>query len=117
MRNISFSLTTQQFRDRTKTVTRRNGWRNLSTGDDLMACVKCMGLKKGEKVEGLGAIRVTSVRREPLRRMLDDVEYGHVECHREGFPDMTPREFVDFYCQANRCTPDEEVTRIEFAYQ
>src|SRR5690606_12701437 len=116
MRNISFALTTEQFRKRTKTVTRRNGWKHLKQSDDHMGCVKCMGLKKGERVEKHGAIRVVSARREPLRRMLDDPGYGHAECHREGFPDMTPAEFVDFYCRANRCTPDEEVTRIEFAY-
>lgn len=42
-RNMSFSLTTQQMRDRTKTVTRRKGWEFLRTGDIVNACVKCMG--------------------------------------------------------------------------
>ena len=32
MRNISFALTKQQFLDRTKTVTRRLGWKNLEVG-------------------------------------------------------------------------------------
>lgn len=117
MRNISFSLTAPQFRARTKTVTRRNGWRKLRDGDDLMGIVKGMGLKKGEKVERLGPIRVVSARREPLRRMLDDYEYGRAETDREGFPHMTPEQFVSFYCKHNRITPDDDVTRIEFTYE
>ena len=40
MRNISFMLTTQQFRNRTKTVTRRMGWWNLKPGDILMGVEK-----------------------------------------------------------------------------
>ena len=38
MRNISFSLTTRQFRDGSKDVTRRVNWQNLKPGDHLMAC-------------------------------------------------------------------------------
>jgi len=34
-RNISFALTTQQVRNRTKTVTRRAGWLFLKAGDIL----------------------------------------------------------------------------------
>ena len=30
---------------------------------------------------------------------------------------MTQEQFVDFYCKHNRITPDDDVTRIEFAYQ
>ena len=60
-RNMSFMLTTEQIRNRTKTVTRRLGWQFLKTGDVLNACVKCQGLKPGETVERLCQIRVTSV--------------------------------------------------------
>jgi hypothetical protein len=69
MRNISFSLTTEQFKARTKTVTRRLGWTFLEPGTVLMGCEKCMGLKPGEKIVRLGRIRVVSVRRERLVRM------------------------------------------------
>lgn len=116
MRNISFSHTTAQFRDRTKTVTRRKRWLSLQAGDQLMGCVKCMGLRQGETVQKLGPIQVVSAQREPLRRMLDDPEYGRAECVREGYPEMTPDTFVDTYCEAFRCTPDEDVTRIEYVY-
>lgn len=57
-RNISFALTTDQIRDRTKTVTRRKGWKFLKAGDTLNACVKCMGLRPGEQIERLAIIRV-----------------------------------------------------------
>lgn len=67
-RNISFALTTEQFRNRTKTVTRRAGWKFLKAGDILNGCVKCMGLRPGEKIERLGQIRVVDVRRADIER-------------------------------------------------
>jgi len=110
VRNISFSLTTQQFRDRTKTVTRRTRWQNLKAGDRLMGIVKGMGLKKGEKVERLGEIEVVSVRREPLRNATDD------EAIKEGFPEMSGNAFREMFCRHQGGTPDQIVTRIEFKY-
>jgi len=111
MRNISFALTTQQVRDRQKTVTRRLGWKNLQPGTLLQPVVKGMGLKKGETVEKIGGpIRVVSVRREPLGIIHSyDVE-------REGFVALTGSEFVDMFCKHNGCRPMDEVTRIEFEY-
>ncbi len=111
-RNISFALTTEQFRNRTKTVTRRMGWKNLKPGDVLCGVIKAMGLKPGEKIEKLGLIRVVDARREPLNRVMtaqDTVD--------EGFPEMRPAEFIAFFCRSHkRCTPDSIVTRIEFEY-
>jgi hypothetical protein len=118
MRNISFALTTPQILAATKHITRRLGWLTLKPGDLLRPVRKCMGLKKGEKPEVLrGPICVVSIRREPLRAMTDDLNYGQAECKREGFPDMTPAEFVTMFCKSHKgCTPDTEVTRIAFAY-
>jgi len=114
-RNISFALTTAQFRDGSKDVTRRLAWKDLKAGDILCAVEKGMGLKKGETVKKLGLIRVVSARREPLRKMLDATCYGRNEVRREGFPAMTPEEFVEFFCRSHAgCTPDSDVTRIEF---
>ncbi|MDR0843037.1 MAG: hypothetical protein LBP68_06435 [Acidobacteriota bacterium] len=110
MRNISFSLTTPQFVAGDKTVTRRLGWKFLKPGDRLMAVEKAQGLRKGEKVKRLGVIEVVGVRREPLR----SIAYGAGETAREGFPHMTPAEFVAFFCVANKCESDTEVTRISF---
>jgi len=108
MRLISFALTTGQFLDGTKDVTRRLGWRKLKAGDRLMGVRKAMGLKAGEKPERLGAIEVVSVRREPL----DAIDQADV--HREGFPDLTPATFVALFCGHMGCKPEVEVTRIEF---
>jgi hypothetical protein len=114
-RMISFALTTAQFVDGSKDVTRRDRWLNLKAGDILMAVEKAMGLGKGGKVKRLGLIRVKDVRREPLRRMVDDLAYGCAEVVREGFPDKTPVGFVAFYSQANKCDAlTAIVTRIEF---
>ncbi len=122
MRNMSFSLTTPQIRLRTKFVTRRLGWLNLKSGHPVLAVVKCMGLKPGEKVEQLAVIRVVDVRREPLRRIIDDAEYGLIECKREGFGDHPayrwPSGFVKMFCDTHKgCTPDTLITRIEFIYE
>ncbi len=116
MKNISFLLTTRQFRDRTKDVTRRLGWQHLQPGTKLGGVVKCMGLKAGETVEKLGIIEIVSVSREPLQALLDDPEYGRQEAIREGFPDLGGAGFVDLFCRSQKCRPATEVTRIEFRY-
>lgn len=108
MRLMSFALTTAQLLDGSKTVTRRVGWANLKPGDRLKAVRKAMGLRLGEKVDVLAEIEVVSVRRERL----DAVDA--VDCIAEGFPDMSPDEFVEFFLDANNCKADTEVTRIEF---
>lgn len=121
MRNISFMLTKDQVRRREKRVTRRMGWRNLKVGDVLRGVEKGMGLKAGEKLAKLATIRVTDVRQEPLRRMMDDTDYGFEECRLEGFGEhptlQFPSEFVKFFCSSHKgCVPESEVTRIEFEY-
>lgn len=117
MRNISFSLTTPQFRARTKDVTRRLGWLNLKPGDRLMACEKCMGRKPGEPLVRLGVIEIVAARREPLFYLLAGTRYAKREIVREGFPRVTPRGFVEFFCDSHpRCKPSTRVTRIEFRY-
>lgn len=112
-RNMSFSLTTDQIRHRTKTVTRRTGWKFLKPGDVVNACVKCMGLKPGEKINRICQIRVTDVRREPLSAIESE---GQAGADREGFPLISPRRFVDMFCEHMGGGPDQEVTRIEFEY-
>jgi hypothetical protein len=116
MRNISFSLTTNQFRMREKTVTRRLGWKFAKKGDIYMACVKCMGLKPGEKLEKLGPIEIIDARREPLDAMITDLDYGFEEVIKEGFPDMFPSTFVEMFCSHMACKHFEDVTRLEFKY-
>lgn len=120
-RNISFALTTPQFLDGSKDVTRRNGWAFLKVGDTLCGVEKSQGLGKGGKIKRLGMIRVVDVRSEPLRRILDDLDYGVAECVREGFasPDKKsdPIFFVAFFCASHKgVAPDSIITRIEFEH-
>jgi len=111
MQNISFFLTTEQVRNKTKTVTRRAGWWNLKPGETLNACVKCQGLKKGEKIEHICQIRIKSVKPEMLRNITK------AECILEGFPEMEPEEFIRMFCSTHKgCTPDQVINRIEFVY-
>jgi len=115
-RNISFSLTTKQFRDRSKTVTRRLRWDNVKVGDILMGVEKAMGLKPGEKMVRLGPIRVTDARNEPLQLMIDDPDYGKAEAAKEGFPEMSGAEFVEMFCKHMKVVPSYAPKRIEFEY-
>jgi hypothetical protein len=119
MRNISFMLTTRQIIERTKTVTRRLGWRNVKVGERLQACVKCQGLKPGQKITRLAIIEVTDVRRERLNTMLDfprQFLYAQGEPTREGFPHLTAPQFVAMFMREMECPAETEVTRIEFKY-
>lgn len=121
MRNMSFSLTTEQVRARIKLVTRRLGWDFLKVGDRVQACVKCMGRKKGEPLVRICIIEVVAVTREKLRAMTDNIDYGFAETKLEGFenhPELCwPSSFVEFFCRSHRgCTPETEITRIQFKY-
>lgn len=109
-RNMSFMLTTEQVRQQTKTVTRRLGWNHLRVGDELNACVKCMGLKPGEKVETIALIRVVDVRREYLFYVTDD------DVTREGFPGRSKEWFIDMFMREMGVPMSAGVTRIEFEY-
>lgn len=114
MKNISFALTTPQFLAGTKSVTRRLGWKHTKAGDELCAVEKGQGLKKGEKVKKLGNIKVILAYQEKLGTMVDYPEYGAEECIREGFPEMTPQQFVEMFCKANDCRIYTDIMRIEF---
>lgn len=116
MRNISFALTTEQFRNRTKRVTRRVGWEFLEGGEQLRGVEKSQGLKKGEHPIPLGVIDVENAHRERLDRMTDDIEYGRREVILEGFPLLTPQEFVDMFCDHNRIESSDLITRIAYSY-
>lgn len=108
MRNMSFMLTTEQFLDGSKSITRRIGWNNLKPGDRVRAVKKAMGLKKGEKVESLGVIEIVSVRREELWFITNE------DTAREGFPDMKAADFVSMFVEHMGCDPSTMVNRIEF---
>lgn len=110
-RLMAVSLTEAQVRERTKTVTRRVGWRMLRVGDRLVLCRKVMGRLHGEPLVRIATVEVVSVRREPLNAItMSDVV-------AEGFPQMTSAQFVSFFCGTHRCcTPSTEVTVIGWRY-
>lgn len=109
-RLMSVALTEDAVRDRTKTVTRRLGWRFLEIGQRLTLCRKVMGRKAGEPLVRIADVWVWDVRRERL----DQITAADVT--REGFPEMSPNEFIAYFCQHMRCTPETFVTRIEWRY-
>ena len=111
MRRMSFAMTKKQILDQTKTVTRRIGWKFLKNFQRIQPVEKCMGLKKGEKQKLLGQpIDIMSVRREPLHAITQE------DVVKEGFPDKSVEWFIEMFCKANKCTPDTEITRIEFMF-
>lgn len=111
---MSVMLTEQAVRDRSKTVTRRLGWVFLKPGTTLTLCRKVQGRKRGdgtvEPLIRIAEVEVVSVRREQLK------DIGPGETAREGFPDWTGGQFVDFFCNAMKCTPDTWVTRVEWRH-
>lgn len=109
-RNMSFAMTTNQIKKRSKTVTRRFGWWFLRPGDVVRGVEKAMGLKKGEQVKELELVRIVSTRAEPLSAITQE------DVAREGFPQWTPEQFVQMLVKHYRVHPDATVNRIEFEY-
>ena len=117
MRNMSFAMTTPQIRNESKTVTRRFGWYFLKKGDQLKPVEKCQGLRRGEKVKYIlptgRCIEVVSAKKEPLS-LIDQAD-----CVKEGFPDLTPKEFIQMLIDHNKpkkLSPFIDCNRIEFKY-
>lgn len=108
-RLMSVALTEPQVRARTKYRTRRLGWRFLRPGDRLTLCRKVMG-RKGEPLVRICDVEVTDVRRCQLAVHWDD------DPAAEGFPDWTYDEFVEFFCQHMKATPETVVTVIDWRY-
>lgn len=104
-------MTKRQYRERTKTVTRRMGWEFARVGDVCNGVEKAQGLKKGEKIVVMGQHKFTDVRREPLNAVTPE------DVVKEGFPEMTVEEFITFYCKGHKgCTPETVITRMEYEF-
>jgi hypothetical protein len=109
--NMSFSHTTEQIINRTKTVTRRLGWRKLRQGQRVWAVEKTMGLRKGEKVKRLALLEIMSNRREAL------LDVTAEDVASEGFPGMSREDFIGLFLRINpTMTRFQRVSRIEFRY-
>lgn len=115
MANISFYATTQQFIDRTKIVTRRFAWWNLKPGQKLCGIEKGQGLKKDEKINRLHNIEIISALPECVYELANYPD-PQAELAKEGFPDMTPADFIEFLCKMNKKKPGDLVNRIEFIH-
>lgn len=95
---MAVSLTIEQVKDRSKTVTRRRAdtWRKLKPGALLTLVEQAQGLKKGEKQQVLATVEVVDVRVEPLSHIGNPGELA-----KEGFPDMTPEQFVVMWAESH----------------
>jgi hypothetical protein len=119
---MSFALTTDAVKARTKTVTRRLGWKFAKAGDRILAVDK-LRTKNAQK---LGVIEIVNVRREWLWEIYSYLIDPNVtkpifeqvnETTREGFPNMSGLQFADMFRQMHKLDDDDvQVTRIEFRY-
>jgi hypothetical protein len=113
---MACSMTVDAVKAGTKTVTRRHAgtWAMLKPGDRLVLIERGMGLPKGAKQVVLA--EVTIVSNEIVD--LDDIDQD--DCAAEGFPDMTPEQFVDMWCESHHIRQPHcyvSVRRIEWVYE
>lgn len=104
---MSFRRTQRQLWAGEKDVTRRLGWWELARPGLEFKAVSRTPRNPGLNYLEMGVYRVLS--NGPSR--LGDVD--RLECVREGFPDLSPTEFVDLFCHGR---PDHDlvVNRIEY---
>jgi len=134
MRNMSFALTTQAFIEGRKDVTRRVehhskitgkpvGWALLKPGEYFTAVEKSQGLRKGEHIRVLCQCICTSNEPERLSEIITaPIRTGRpltnrelrTETEREGFPNLSPQEFLAMFCKNMKCSPSTIVRRIQF---
>lgn len=114
-RHMSFAHTTDAIRKRTKTVTRRVGWRFLKPGDELFAVEK-MTRRRGEQRKVLARLRVVDVRIERLWDVTICYGDGRAEAQREGLGDLSAAELYDRLGFVTGLSKEDELTRIEFHY-
>lgn len=110
-RLMAVSHTAHLVRRREKTVTRRTGWQMLTPGAQVTLCPRVRGRRPGEELERIVTVDVVSV----TRQRLGEIDAADVAA--EGFPEMTPAEFIEFFCATHKgVTADTDVTRIEWRY-
>lgn len=106
-RLMSVTFTEEAVRARRKSVTRRKGWRDLKPGTRLTLCRRL----RVSPIVRIADVEVIDVRRERLEQITA------ADVAREGFPGMSPAEFIDtFFVKAQSMRPTDEVTRIEWRY-
>ena len=99
--------------NKTKTQTSRIGWEFLKLGDVNMACEKCQGLKKGEKIIKIGPIKV--IKNEPIK--VHPYYYSEQNVIAEGFPGMRPVDFIyNILIGKCKCELSQPINRITFEH-
>jgi len=109
-RNMSFAMTVDQVRNKTKTVTRRFGWDFLQPGDILHAVEKGMGIKKGEKIKRICKIRIIGFRKERLCDITQD------DVIKEGFESWDEEDYINLITDQYNVKREVVMNRIEFEY-
>jgi hypothetical protein len=124
---MSVALTEQAVRGRTKTVTRRLGWRFAKRGDRLTLCRKVMGRKPGEPLVRIAEVEIVNVRRELLRDFTaEDIEregvppetftpLAHFD-HESACRDCLRANWIGWFARTMACDAEALVTRIEWRY-
>lgn len=108
---MSVALTRDPVLAELKDVTRRDGWWFLKVGEIVNLVDRTMGFKPGEHPVRYKTVRIKSTRPEPLNAITQE------EVIREGFPHMTPEEFVEFFVKSHKkCWPEKIINRIEWDY-
>ncbi len=97
-RNMSFAHTKSQILDRTKTVTRRRRWFNLTPGERFWAVEKLQGLKKGDHIMRLALCECVS----NLNEQLMEIDKHPGDVAKEGFPGMSVLEFIRLFARIHR---------------
>jgi hypothetical protein len=111
MRNVSFFHTQAQYRARTKTETRRQ-WKKLwiPAGVQFMGVVKGQGIPAGQKIERIHPSTVL----ETCWQHIDMISPESVIA--EGFPEWSPEQFVEFYCDMNKAYHKQLCARLVFKH-
>lgn len=109
-RLMSVALTEQAVVERRKTVTRRLGWLHAEVGMPLTLCRKVMGRKKDEPLVRLAEVQLVAVDQIPLYLDLQG------DAEREGFPDWSWLQFVEFFRDEMGVEAHQFVTRLEWRY-
>jgi hypothetical protein len=135
-------MTTDQVIRRQKAITRRFAWKNIQPEQHLQGVNKCQGLKPGQHPVKLAEIIVLDSQWEPLNEIIKrpfrkaksarewaafkkccgiQRDYSMIPCISEtaleGFPFMTPEDFVEMLLRSNRkATEETPVNRIVFEY-
>lgn len=109
---MSCALTKDQVRRRIKTETSRDPktWAKLKPGDPLTLIEQGMGLPKGAKQVVLAKARCTANYLEPLDQITAEA------VSREGFPEWSPAQFIEFYCREKGGAPDQMRRVIRWEY-